>query len=87
MLSQNALGWGVPGGGGGGLVGVPVLGGRAGGVSELLERLSSLNRFLLVEELAAAKGSAPFDWSTETHTHTSSGQSPSLFKIFPLCII
>lgn len=45
-------------------MGVPVLGGKAGGTSRLLGWLSSLNRFLLLEELDEAKGSAPFDLET-----------------------
>lgn len=45
-----------PGGGGGGLVGVPVLGGKAGGTSDWL---SSLNMFLLC--VLEAKWSAPLD--------------------------
>lgn len=45
-----------PGGGGGGLVGVPVLGGSAGGTSDWV---SSLNTFLFVLE---SNGSLPLDW-------------------------
>lgn len=48
-----------PGGGGGGLVGVPVFGGRAGGMSGLADWLSSWNRFLLL----MSNWSAPFDWN------------------------
>lgn len=44
-----------PGGGGGGRVGVPVLGGSAGGTSDCW---SSWKRFLLL----TANWSAPFDW-------------------------
>lgn len=47
----------LPGGGGGGLVGVPVFGGRAGGKSGAAGWLSSWNRFLLL----TPNWSAPFD--------------------------
>lgn len=48
----------LPGGGGGGLVGVPVFGGRAGGKSGAAGWLSSWNRFLLL----TPNWSAPFDF-------------------------
>lgn len=54
---DNRINW--PGGGGGGLVGVPVFGGRAGGTSELAGWLSSWKRFLL----STPNCSAPFDWN------------------------
>lgn len=55
----NALDY-WPGGGGGGRVGVPVLGGKAGGTSEPAGEFSSWNRFLL----SMPNWSAPFDWKT-----------------------
>lgn len=45
-------------------MGVPVLGGKAGGTSGLLGWLSSLNRFLLLDGYDEVKGSQLFDWQT-----------------------
>ena len=60
MCSSSKMNKYGPGGGGGGLVGVPVFGGRAGGTSELGDWPSSWNRFLLL----MPNWSAPFDWNT-----------------------
>lgn len=62
----NALDY-WPGGGGGGRVGVPVLGGKAGGTSEPAGEFSSWNRFLL----SMPNWSAPFDWKTILDTEFS----------------
>lgn len=57
-----------PGGGGGGRVGVPVLGGKAGGTSAPAGWFSSWNRFLL----SMPNWSAPFDCKRKTKNKNTS---------------